>query len=174
MSVEKFNKALDHIDYDLVDEFVREREALEHRRVARRNIYKLVPVAACFVLFTIVGSIILASNMNSSVKSEINNIQSTENLQMFLDKEGTFYFEYKGTLYQAYVSPLIDDNTEFAENGSVSIQDVGDRISNVTVIDESGNAATMEIYEGKSDDSSERSEILLKLNGGYFRARGIK
>lgn len=174
MKTEEFNKALNHIDYDLVDEFVREREALEKRRVARRNIYRLVPVAACFVLFTLVGSIILASNMNSATKNEINNTQSTENLQMFLDKDGMFYFEYRGTLYQAYVSPLIEENTEFAENGSVSIQNVGERISDVTVIDESGNAATMEIYESKSNSNSGRAEILLKLDGGYFRAHGIK
>ena len=37
MSVEKFNKALDHIDYDLVDEFVKEKEAVQKRKTRRKH-----------------------------------------------------------------------------------------------------------------------------------------
>ena len=172
MKIEDLNNAMSHIDYDLVDEFVREKDAIAQRKRIRKNVYRLTPVAACLLIVTLAGTVALTKNLSKSGSSVPEMNQSPDNLEMFLDKDGMFYFEYKGVLYQAYVSPLIDDNTDFAENGSVSIQNVGERISDVTVVDESGNAATMEIYASKGNGES--TEILLKLDGGYFKAQGIK
>ena len=60
--------ALDHIDYDLVDEFVREREALERKRKIRKQVIKFAPIAACFVVCISIGAAILGFNLGFDKK----------------------------------------------------------------------------------------------------------
>lgn len=168
MRMEKLNKALDHIDYDLIDEFVREREAHERVRSRRRMMARLIPVAACFVIFIGVGSAMLgygvAGNEN---KSDF--YDDPSQVQLIFQRNGEFLFEYEGRLYKAYVSPAIStEGVDLSIDGSVSIQSVGEHISYVTVTDENGVTATMEIYSSK--DSSGDDGILLKLASGYFKA----
>jgi hypothetical protein len=86
-------------------------------------------------------------------------------MQILFAKEGRFVFEYEGRLYQAYVTPEI--SSDYLE-GSVSIQNVGQHITSVTVTDENGNEATMEIYSSKNDNDNK--SVLLKLDVGYFKA----
>ena len=169
MRMEKFNNALDHIDYDLIDEFVREREVVERKREIRRQVIKLAPIAACFVVCIGIGAAVLGFNLGFN-KNVAGNIQNpNEQLQLMFAKDGKFVFEYDGKLYQAYVSPVISsDSIDFELAGSVSIQNVGDHITNVTVTDEKGNEATMEIYSSKN--GADEGTILLKLDGGYFKA----
>ena len=50
MRKEDFNNALNHIDYDLVEEFVVEKERMQKRAKQKRRFIKLMPIAACFVL----------------------------------------------------------------------------------------------------------------------------
>jgi hypothetical protein len=165
MRMEKFNNALDHIDYDLVDEFVREREAIERKRKIRKQVIKLAPIAACFVICISIGAAIWGFNLGSDKKIAGSIANSNNQMQILLAKEGRFVFEYEGRLYQAYVTPEI--SSDYLE-GSVSIQNVGQHITSVTVTDEKGNEATMEIYSSKNDNDNE--SVLLKLDVGYFKA----
>lgn len=59
MSKEDFNNALNHIDYDLVEEYVVEKEKMKKRAVQRRAFIRLVPVAACFVIIITLSITIL-------------------------------------------------------------------------------------------------------------------
>ena len=169
MKMEQFNNALNHIDYDLIDEFVREKDGVQLRKQRKRAFARITSVAACFALLLTATAAVIGYSAGMQKKSEFNSSLTAE--QIFFEKDGKFVFEYKGKLYQAYVAPVLD-NDDFADNGSVSIQNVGERITDVTVTDENGNSATMEIYANKSDSGS--GDILLKLNGGYFRAQGVK
>ena len=169
MKIDKFNSAIDHIDYDLVDEFVRERDAIERKKEARRTLIRLAPIAACFVIFMSVGAWMLGYSVAGGDEFDKSNQNLAGEVQMLFSKEGKFVFEYEGKLYQAYVTPMMDsDEADVVVSGSVSIQNVGECITNVTVTDENGNEATMEIYSAKNNSSG--SSILLKLNGGYFNA----
>ena len=175
MKIEDFNKALNHIDYDLVDEYVREKETLRQRKSVIRNISRLAPIAACFMIFCVVIAIVFPSYSNNSAPPpamEDLNSSILGDFDMFLNDDGMFYFKYKGTLYQVYVSPIVDED-EYEMGGAVSILNVGDKLSEVMVIDESGNAASMEIYSSK-DEHEEQGGLLLKLNGGYFKASGVR
>ena len=165
MRMEKFNNALDHIDYDLVDEFVREREAIERKRKIRKQVIKLAPIAACFVVCISIGAAILGFNLGFDKKNSANVINPNNQMQILFAKEGKFVFEYQGRFYQAYVTP--DISSGYLE-GSVSIQNVGQHITSVRVTDEKGNEATMEIYSSKNEGDNE--SILLKLDVGYFKA----
>ena len=165
MRMEKFNSALDHIDYDLVDEFIRERESIERKREVRKQIIKLAPIAACFVICISSGAAILGFNLGFNKNASGGNLNPNEQMQIFFAKEGKFVFEYQGKVYQAYVTPAI--GYDYLED-SVSIQNVGQHITNVTVVDERGNEATMEIYSSKNGADNE--SVLLKLDVGYFKA----
>lgn len=50
MSKEDFNNALNHIDYDLIEEYVEEKERLQRRTAQKRAFMRFVPIAACFVI----------------------------------------------------------------------------------------------------------------------------
>lgn len=50
MSKEDFNNALNHIDYDLVEEYVAEKERIEKKVAQKRTFIRFVPIAACFVI----------------------------------------------------------------------------------------------------------------------------
>lgn len=50
MSKEDFNNALNHIDYELIEEYVEEKERLQRRAAQKRSFIRLAPIAACFVL----------------------------------------------------------------------------------------------------------------------------
>ena len=173
MRMEKLNKALDHIDCDLIDEFVRENEALQKRKAARAVLLKAIPIAACFVILVSVGSAYLGYNYAKLNGGTNQNAGESNQLQIVFEKEGRFVFEYKGKLYQAYVSPALEeDNLDFAFGESVSIQNVGEHLSNVEVTDEKGNVASFEIYSSKN--ISGENAILLKLDYGYFPASNIE
>ena len=168
MNSEKLNNALEYLDLDLVDEFVKEKEAVQKRKARRKTISVLTPVAACLVLLISVGSALLGYKMAYDKGGN----QSPENLQVYFEKDGRFVFEYQGRVYQAFVTPMIgSESMDFAEGESVSIKDVGELISKVDVTDRNGNTATMEIYSSKGDAAE--GEILLKLESGYFLAKGI-
>lgn len=168
MNSEKLNNALEYLDLDLVDEFVKEKEAVQKRKARRKTISILTPIAACLVLLISVGSALIGYKM--AFDKGVN--QSPENLQVYFEKDGRFVFEYQGRVYQAFVTPMIgSESMDFAEGESVSIKDVGELISKVDVTDRNGNTATMEIYSSKGDAAE--GEILLKLESGYFLAKGI-
>lgn len=166
MRMDKLNKALDHIDSDLIDEFVRESESLQRKKAVRRDLLRIIPVAACLVILVGVSSAHLGYKYGklSNFEGDIQENMSGQ-LQIVLEKEGRFVFEYKGKLYQAYVSPALNDDLDLILGESVSIQQVGERLSNVKVTDEKGNVATLEIYSSKGVSND---EMLLKLDCGYF------
>ena len=170
MKSEKFNDALDFLDYELVDEFVKEKEALKQRKIKRKAIATFVPIAACFVILLSVGTALLGYNLGSN--NNVYEEMSQEQLQILFGKEGRFVFEYGGKVYQAFVTPIFSgEGVNFTESEMVSIRDVGELISTVEVTDENGNTATMEIYSNNKESSQEG--VLLKLDSGYFLAEGI-
>ncbi len=59
MRKEELNNALNHIDYDLVEEFVEEKEELNKSLAKRRTIMHLAPIAASFVLILCISAIIV-------------------------------------------------------------------------------------------------------------------
>ena len=173
MKKEHFSNALDHIDYELVDEFVKEKEALQIRRARRKAMNTLIPIAACLVILVGVGAGILGYLLGFN-KPKGDYTGQSEHMQIFFEKEGIFVFEYDGKLYQALVLPMgSSDGFESSDGESVSIKNVGELISTVSVTDKNGNVATLEIYTSKGGDSVETGDILLKLDSGYFVAKGV-
>lgn len=75
MSKEDFNNALNHIDYDLVEEYVAEKERIEKKAAQRRIFIKLVPIAACFVIIFTFSITLLPMVLNNSF--EFKNTAST-------------------------------------------------------------------------------------------------
>ncbi len=169
MKSENFNDALDFLDYELVDEFVKEQEVIKQRKMRKKAILTFVPVAACFVILLSIGTAILGYNFGSNKVYEEG---PEEQLKVIFEKEGRFVFEYEGCTYQAFVTPIFSgEGVDFVENELISIKDVGDLITTVDVMDENGNTATMEIYA--SNSSISQSGILLKLDSGYFLAESV-
>lgn len=169
MKSDKFNDALDFLDYELIDEFVKEQEVFRQRKARKKVILTFAPVAACFVILLSIGTAILGYNFGSNKVYDEN---PEEQLKVLFEKEGRFVFEYDGRTYQAFVTPIFSgEGVNFVENEFISINDVGALISTVDVTDEKGNTATMEIYANKS--SSSQDGILLKLASGYFLAEGM-
>lgn len=172
MKKEDFSNALDHIDYELVDEFVKEKEALKMRKEKRKTIATFAPIAACLVILVALGAGVVGYQLGFNQPND--STENPEHMQIFFEREGIFVFEYEGKLYQVLVLPMgSSDGFESSDGESVSIKNVGGLISTVSVMDKNGNVATMEIYATKDDTTDETEGILLKLDSGYFLASGI-
>ena len=53
MRKEDFVNSLNYIDYELVEEYVAQREVLQRKANRRRNAIRFVPVAACLMLMVL-------------------------------------------------------------------------------------------------------------------------
>ena len=88
MKSDKFNDALDFLDYELVDEFVKEQEAFKQRKARRKAILTFAPVAACFVILLSIGTAILGYTFGSN---KVMTKRPRSSLRCFLKKrEGLF------------------------------------------------------------------------------------
>lgn len=88
MRMEKFNNALDYVDSDLLDEFVREREAIEQRKLRKRRFARYSALAASFVVvFACTVALIMSNASNDQIKNELHNSNNAaiENMQGIID-----------------------------------------------------------------------------------------
>ena len=70
MKKELFNNAMNHIDSGLVEEFVKERDALQKKLNVRKSIMRVLPTAACFVfIFTVAVVVFLTNNSMGGANS---------------------------------------------------------------------------------------------------------
>ena len=79
------------MDYELVDEFVKEQEAFKQRKARRKAILTFAPVAACFVILLSIGTASLGYTFGSNKVYDEN---TEEQLKVLFEKEGRFVFEY--------------------------------------------------------------------------------
>ena len=72
MKKELFNDALNYIDNDLVEEYVKEKEALQAKKRKKKITRNIISLAACFVICFLSISVIVATSNDKKVAAELN------------------------------------------------------------------------------------------------------
>lgn len=162
MKKEDFLKALDHIDYDLVEEYVLEKERAVKRRERQRSVMRMLPVAACFILLLSIGTVSLIAGMQNVGKGDLAPSDSnaeTSNPSNNLEQV-VYTFEYDGVSYRTVVA----DN----EGDTVLLQYVGNYLGNVETENANGEVGIYRIYE--YTESRNLSRILIRIGDSYYIA----
>ena len=176
MSKECFNSALNYLDYDLVEEFVTERESSTKRMKRRKVIRSVSSIAACltvltilplFVFFVVLGGF----KAGSAAPGEPGNM-SGENIVPLPPEDsspsnypmGSFTFIFNGKSY------IVDFNNE--EDAAAEEIVLGEYLGEITLSDEYGNISTCRIY-ASLDEESKSIIIIETLNGVYHLAQEI-
>lgn len=168
MRKEDFVNALDHIDYDLVEEYVAEKEKSQKRAQNRNSAIRIVPLAACFILLFAIGTLFL-NDGNKSMSpggmkpSGDNGIfeglpnfpsedpeWSTDTDNNFAEDESNpfeniyvFTFKYNGREYVSrFVSSNPEDFSEEIYEKNVSVDYKGEHIATVVVKNHYNNTET--------------------------------
>ncbi|MGM9632211.1 MAG: hypothetical protein ACI3XL_03880 [Eubacteriales bacterium] len=162
MKKEDFLKALDHIDYDLVEEYVLEKERAVKRRKSQRNVMRMLPVAACFILLLGIGAVSLIAGMQNlgSGDSAPPDSNGETSDSPSASEQGVYTFEYDGISYRSVVA----DN----EGDTVLLQYVGNYLGNVETENANGEVGIYRIYE--YTESRDLSRILIRIGGSYYIA----
>ena len=72
MKKEQFNDALNYIDNDLVEEYVKEKEALQTKTRKRKTTRSILSIAACFVICFLSINIIVATSNDKKSAAHLN------------------------------------------------------------------------------------------------------
>ena len=175
MSKEKFNNALDHIDYELVTEHLKEKELLKRRAKWRRAVTRAVPVAACFVLFLMVLPVFIAmfapaGSAGPGVTTDnsgINPAPPASNPSEGLDttREYKYIFEIYDNLY--YV-PTVSTDEEMSKN------DVGQKLGEVIASNHQGEEFVCHVYDFmhfvSTYHAANYTELIVEIDGEYYLA----
>lgn len=187
MKKENFNIALNHIDYDLVEEYVAEKDKMQKRVVQRRTFMKLAPIAACFVLIITFSITVLPMILNNSFDNAISSSPIDESFQdppTTEDTSGspeenepeyegvapmppsdalgsiyTYTFQYEDVVYILKFNSLEELNKQ-----AVSEDKRGEYIATVSVYDSVNDKETLcAIYE-----CAETDDVIIELLDGYY------
>ncbi len=188
MRKEDFNNALNYIDYDLVEEYVSEKEKAQRKITRQRQMMRYAPVAACLVIILSVSTFILPTFFDNKLKNENTGtlnpetqiVPPTTNLPGNLKPEDqnsntsllyTFTFEYNGHKYIKILSENLADGVVDEELDDVSEEVKGEYIGTVIVTDNSNNTQfECPIYEyaGVFTSSMNDKGIVVELFDGYY------
>ena len=72
MKKEQFNDALNYIDNDLVEEYVKKKEALQTKTRKRKTTRSIISIAACFVICFLSISVIVATSNDKKSAAGLN------------------------------------------------------------------------------------------------------
>lgn len=182
MKKEDFVNSLNYIDYELVEEYVAQREVLQRKHNRRKNAIRFVPVAACLMLMVLTLPIILTllspaknstekpglealppSSITGDVNSGVENERPPDDMPMAPEGDVSdevvqqYSFSYKGTTY--YVSISCIEEADLDEH-------LGEYLDTVSHIFAGDSAILVEIYASKSSQHS--SALIVKLNDGKY------
>ncbi len=171
MSKEAFINALNHIDYDLVEEFVSEKERAQKRIRRKKNIMRLAPLAACFVLITCVGTLFLlgggmlgdAGSMPPDNKTDDWGGEGDPPLTGMPEYEDVLTFEYNGEQYICYIDESDDGISGLTK--PVPQVEVGAYIGKVEVKHSNGSAEALKIYKSLGNNSD---KLIIETKDGLF------
>lgn len=153
MKKEKFNKALNHIDYSFVEEYVVEKERIKREKRRASFVKKSAPLVATFIVFFAVLGILLGAN-TSMLPSTPN-----DNMVNGMSYENVYVFEYGG---RKYCAAFMNLNFNFGD------QYVSDILGEIIATDKNGNASSYKIFSSKLDTVDK--EIFIEINGNYYPA----
>ena len=156
MKTEDFNRALNHIDADIVEEYLKEKELAEIRSKRRKTTRRLVPLVACLMVMVIALPIV-GGLMNST--------GSALSLNSFF--EGNFFpmeyrYVYSFVFYDVTYSAKFMDIRQGIEE-----KYVGDHLGEVLATDKNGKQTVCKIYDYYYDAQSMASSNRRAMNTVY-------
>lgn len=182
MRKEDFNNALNHIDYSLVEEHIREKELLEARANRRRSISHTVRIAACFLFLALISPIILiltespASMPQSTttttvlVPPEVQGPVGDDDTSgaIILRYDYWFVFWFESNNYYCLFSATNDEEFENEMYNVTKVPErfIGELLGTVEVSDQAGNKTVCNIY-AYVPDPTHRS-VVIELREGVF------
>ncbi len=184
MSREVFNNALNYIDYSLVEEYIVEKELLQKRAQRRRAVAQLAPLAACFIVFVCILTLLFGGDYLEGVVPLPNGKPSTDMDESIPQYDKAYVFEYNGQTYLAFFmdgsgsvipdsddtadsAPIIPDgdNTADSAPGPTAIGEyLGEVVATNT---KNGEEGIYKIYASLFDPTG---EIIIEIDGEYYSA----
>lgn len=191
MKREELNRALGHIDYDLVEEYVREKERLTRRAKIRHRFAQAARAAACLVVLVCIALpiIILGEGAQSTQPPNSENppyVSTTpvgpgENLpapepptedpqpgdedQMTPGRLAyTYSFAYNGTEYVCSFGTYDQSLEEALRTESIDPKHVGEHLGEVVATDKNGNRDWYKLYKGDG------TNLIIEIEGYYMIA----
>ena len=188
MRKEDFNNALNYIDYDLVEEYVSEKENAQKRIARQRQIMRYAPVAACLVIILSISAFVLPTFLDNKLKNEDTGelkpetqIQSPttdfpsnhkpDNQNPGASILNVLTFENDGCKYIKILSGNLGDGVVDEELDDVSEDAKGEYIGTVIVTDNYNNTQfECPIYEyaGVFTSSMNDKGLVVELFEGYY------
>lgn len=184
MRREDFNNALNHIDIDLVEEYVTEKERAQKKEIVRKKFVRLAPLAACFAIFLTVGTVFLLNldPFGNSMMAPDNGAEQVpatpgDNGQMPNDPSGDgklpskykyyFYFNLDGQDFICLLNALDEDSASDEMNTSlIPESQLGELLATVEVADQDGEVRICKIYGCLYDPS--RDEVAIEISEGVY------
>lgn len=191
MKREELNRALGHIDYDLVEEYVREKERLTRRAKIRHRFAQVARAAACLVVLVCIALPIIIFGDGAHSEQPPNSVNppyvSTtpvgpgENLpapepptcdpqpgdedQMPPGRLAyTYSFAYNGTEYVCSFGTYDQSLEEALQTESIDPKHVGEHLGEVVATDKNGNRDWYKLYKGDG------TNLIIEIEGYYMIA----
>ena len=193
MKIEDINNALGYIDYDLVEEYVAEKEKLSIRARQRRQLMYFARTAACLVVLIgiMIPIVLLGTKMTSPPNTSGENPTyttttpvvpptgnppgSSENTEKPGGDDGviqkpseyryTYKFAYNGTEYICVFGHVDQSLSEALKGESVDLQLVGEYIGEVMAIDQNGERGWYKIYQ------ADYTNLIIEIKGYHMTAQ---
>ena len=192
MKREELNRALDHIDYDLVEEYVREKERLTRRAKIRRRFAQAARAAACLVVLVCIALPIIIFGDGAHSEQPPNSVnppyvsttpvgpgeslpapepptgdpQPGDEDQMTPGRLAyTYSFAYNGTEYVCSFGTYDQSLEEALQTESIDPKHVGEHIGEVMVTDNNGQRGWYRLYRGDG------SNLIIEIEGYYMIAQ---
>lgn len=167
MSKECFNNALNHLDYDLVEEFVTERELSLKRSKRRKTVRSISSIAACLTVLTILPLFVFfvvldgfragpaAPGTSDNLNGENFAPLPPEDSSSSNDPMSSFTFVFNGKSY------IVDYSVEEEEKIIV-----GEYLGEIILSDEYGNICPCRIYASLDEELS--GAIIIETSSGVY------
>ncbi len=194
MSREDFNNALNHIDYDLVEEYVCEKERLKKRARQKRQLAHYARAAACLLIaFCVAIPIIIFTNPLLSIPPHNTDggkptYTSTTPMHPENQEPGapqdpsddgvvgpeaagpsalkfSYCFAYNGTEYICSFGTYDQSLNEALQTDCIDPKNVGEHIGEVMVTDNNGQREWFRLYGGDG------SNLIIEIDGYYMIAQ---
>ena len=169
MNKDIFNDALNYLDYDLVEEFVSERE--KNKKSQRiRTVGRVSAAAASLVVLTLIVPIIMVITTPSGSAGPPMGTTTveTDGGSMFPNEYESahpylYYFAYNKIEYLCEFGEAGESFEEALDKYRVDAAELGEYIGEVKAVDKNGKAAWYKIYKSK-----DAKTILIEIREGYY------
>lgn len=188
MKREELNRALSRIDYDLVEEYVREKERLTRRAKMRRRFAQVARAAACLVVLVCIALpiIIFGDGAHSEQPPNIVNPPYVSTTPVLPENQPgdptpnppdggdemtpgqlayTYSFAYNGTEYVCPFGTPGQSLSDALEVDSIDPRYVGEHIGEVVATDNDGNRGWYKLYV-----DVDGTNLIIEIDGYYMVA----